>query len=299
MMLVPGGSSKIYEDSFGGFRKRGYHPEPAKSILVVQWHKFKSAKLDFENLNFKVTPGSRSLGGFLGDPTKRDEWLAEKTSFWASAIVELAVTARLYPQSAYTGLQRSLQQEWQYVQRVVGNMSGSFSEVEKVLRSDFIPAMFREEQEVDDGFRTLLGLPVKQAGIALPDLTISGPANHRASILVCSYLLAAFRGQAIFSTTDHFSVRKEVFQELKRRKAAEYLTTLASSLILMPVETRRTIRKGKETGMWLTLAPFPPKNSGIISFCDTIRDPWTFPLIAMDAWQSLICAMPSDSRKEG
>jgi hypothetical protein len=89
----------------------GYHPEPPKSILVVQWHNFESAKLDFENLNFKVTPGSQYLGGFLGDPTKRDEWLAERTSFGASAIADLAATARLYPQSAYTGLERSLQQE--------------------------------------------------------------------------------------------------------------------------------------------------------------------------------------------
>ena len=90
----------------------GYHPEPTKSILIVQSHNSESAQLEFETLHFKVTPGSRYLGGFVGDPKLRDEWLDEKTSFWTTVIGELAATARLYPQSAYTGLQRSLQQEW-------------------------------------------------------------------------------------------------------------------------------------------------------------------------------------------
>jgi hypothetical protein len=81
----------------------------------VQSHNVESARLEFEALHFKVTSGCRYLGGFVGDSTLRDEWLEEKTSFWTAAIGELAATARLYPQSAYTGLQRSLQQEWQYV----------------------------------------------------------------------------------------------------------------------------------------------------------------------------------------
>jgi hypothetical protein len=33
--------------------------------------------------------------------------------------------------------------------------------------------------------------------------------------LVCSHLLVAFQGTAVFSTTDHLSVRKEVFLEPK------------------------------------------------------------------------------------
>jgi hypothetical protein len=45
----------------------GYHPEPTKSILVVQWHNYEAANYDFATLNFKVTPGARYLGGFIGD----------------------------------------------------------------------------------------------------------------------------------------------------------------------------------------------------------------------------------------
>jgi hypothetical protein len=47
----------------------------------------------------------------------------------------------------------------------------------------------------------------------------------------------------------------EVFAELSKRKDALYSKRLASSLVPMPTDTRRTIRRGMETGMWLTLAP--------------------------------------------
>jgi hypothetical protein len=202
-----------------------------------------------------LTPGCRYLGGFVKDPALRDEWLDEKTSFWTAAIGELAATARLYLQSAYTGLQHSLQQEWQYVQRAVGDISESFSAVEKVLRDAFIPALFGEEQTTPENFRKLLALLVKHAGIALTNLTISGPANYKASILVCSHLLAAFCGTMECSTTDHLSVHREVFQELQKHKDMEYSESLASLLLRMPVNTGQTIQRGKETGMWPTPPP--------------------------------------------
>jgi hypothetical protein len=126
----------------------------------------------------------------LKDSSKicRNEWLAEKTSFWTAAIGELASTARLYPQSAYMGLQSLLQQEWQYVQHAVGDISGSFSEVESAIQNEFVPALFGDGQEADNSFRMLLGLPVKQVGVVLPNPTESGQANYKAGILVCSHL---------------------------------------------------------------------------------------------------------------
>jgi hypothetical protein len=138
---------------------------------------------------------------------------------------------------------------------VVGDLLGSFSEVESAIRNEIFPALFKDKQEADDSFSTLLGLPIKQAGVALANPTELGQANYEASILVCSHLLAAFRGRVEFSTTDHLSVHKEVFAKLKHHKATEYLATLASLLLLMPSDTRRTILCRKETGMWLTLAP--------------------------------------------
>ena len=67
----------------------GYFPEPSKSILVVREHNFEAAKLAFSDLGFKVTMGSRYLGGFIGEDSALREWIQEKTKFWEEAVADL------------------------------------------------------------------------------------------------------------------------------------------------------------------------------------------------------------------
>jgi hypothetical protein len=81
----------------------------------------------FTNLDFKVKTRERYLGGFIGgEPAAAlDEWLDGKTiQHWSEAVAGLAAVAAKFPQSAYSGLQRLLQQEWQFVQRVVKDILG-------------------------------------------------------------------------------------------------------------------------------------------------------------------------------
>ena len=152
--------------------------------------------------------------------------------------------------------------------------------MEKAIRDDFIPSLFGEDQATPVNFWRLLALSVKHACIALPNPAILGPANHKASILVCSHVLAVFHGTTGFSTVDHLSVGREVFQELQKRKDVEYLESLASSLLWMPVETRRPSRGAKKQGCGLPLHPppsmapnFPSKNSRITYSCAMVSDP--------------------------
>ena len=58
-----------------------------------------------------VVTGHRYLGGFLGDTAAEREWLEKKVQGWKESVAILAGVALKHPQSAYTGLQNSLQQE--------------------------------------------------------------------------------------------------------------------------------------------------------------------------------------------
>ena len=80
----------------------------------------------------------------------------------------LAGVAHKHPQSAYAGLQKYLQQEWAFVQRVTPGVGEAFGPVEEALREIFVPALFRG---LSEGLPTRKNtrLPVKQAGLALPD----------------------------------------------------------------------------------------------------------------------------------
>jgi hypothetical protein len=89
--------------------------------------------------------GHRYLGGFLAEKDALKTWIQEKAHIWAEAVKELASAAKNYPQSTYSGLQRSLQHEWQFVKRVISDIGDQFTEVVKAISHTFLPALFDED----------------------------------------------------------------------------------------------------------------------------------------------------------
>jgi hypothetical protein len=66
------------------------------------------------------------LGGFIGKDIALRSLLQEKTKNWEEAVAELAKVAPNFSQTAYSGLQKSLQQEWQFVQGVTKEIGPEF-----------------------------------------------------------------------------------------------------------------------------------------------------------------------------
>ena len=96
----------------------GCCPESDKSILIVLAKDLTRAQefVRASGLGFKVKTGHRCLGGFIGSKSEREEWLRKKIRGWKAGIEELAQVAEKYPQSAFAGLQKSLQHEWAHIQ---------------------------------------------------------------------------------------------------------------------------------------------------------------------------------------
>ena len=111
----------------------------------------------------KILTGSRYLGGFVGEREAERCWVQTKVEGWAVLVKTLAEVARKHPQSAYAGLQKSLQQEWAFVQRVNPGIGNAFRPVVEEIAKAFLPALF---EGVGDGApgRDITRLPVKQAG---------------------------------------------------------------------------------------------------------------------------------------
>ena len=69
------------------------------------------------------------------------EW-RRKQQAGTAAVRELVKVAVKYPQLAYTGLHKSLQQEWQFLQQLVPEIRDKFATVEQAISDDFLPALF-------------------------------------------------------------------------------------------------------------------------------------------------------------
>jgi hypothetical protein len=76
------------------------------------------------------------------------------------------------------------------VQRVTKGIGLEFAFIEKTLAKTFLQTLFDNEYDNEDPRRTLLPcLPIKWAGLAIPDPTTLAQPNYEASILLCSHIL--------------------------------------------------------------------------------------------------------------
>ena len=134
-------------------------------------------------MRIKVVMGHIYLGGFIGDSEAEKRWMFGKFTGWAESVETLAGFSHKHPQSAYAGLQKSLQQEWASMQRVTPFLGNAFVPVEKALWETFVLALFEGLGEVTPN-RGVTRLPVKQAVLALPDPTLTAPGNYTASYVI-------------------------------------------------------------------------------------------------------------------
>ena len=127
----------------------------------------------------------------------------------------LVGVAQKHSQSAYAGLQNSLQQEWAFVQRVTPGVGDSFGPVETALKETFVPALI---EGLCEGVpeRGVTNLNVKQAELALPDPSQTAPEKWTAPCVITGHLVAALRGLVEFRTEDHLSCLREGRTAVKR-----------------------------------------------------------------------------------
>jgi hypothetical protein len=234
--------------------RRGYFPEPSKSILVVQEHNKAAAEIAFKDLGFTIVTGTRYLGGYIGSAEDQSEWVNSKTSDWTAAVGELSQVAERFPQSAYAGLQKSLQQEWQFLQRVTAGLGEEFRGVEDALTTKFLPALFGIT-ETDNPLRQLACLPVKQSGLAIPDPTTTADENWTTSTVVCGHLIAALRGTEEFRSVEHNHIMAEGRAAMRLRKTSTSEGKLVTILNGLVADRSRTIKRGQHTGAWLSALP--------------------------------------------
>ena len=114
----------------------------------------------------------------------------------------MAGLTRKYPQAAYAGPHKYLKQEWAFIQRATQVLAEDFRPVEKTLQEEFLPVLFLGAAEhMPD--RTITGFPVKHAGPAILDLTLTAQVNWTASCAVTRNLVAALWSSVKFCSGDH------------------------------------------------------------------------------------------------
>jgi len=82
-----------------------------------------------------------------------------------------------------------MQNEWQYVQRVVADTAPLFSQLEEVIRTHFLPALLGVPSvEIDGDYHQLLTHSVKLGGLAIRNPVDTAPRVYKASLAATRHL---------------------------------------------------------------------------------------------------------------
>ncbi len=142
------------------------------------------------------------------------------------------------------------------MQRVTNGLGPEFDGMEQALQKDFLPALFGDFALVGDNLpRRLACLPVKKAGLAIPNPTTTAGDNWTATTVMCGHLIAAIHGTVESRSADHSAVMAAGKVKTQERKLSESTATLKTILSNLPDGQSRTIRRGEQTGAWLSVLP--------------------------------------------
>ena len=107
-----------------------------------------------------------------------------------------------HPQTAYTGLQKSLQQEWDFVQRITLDIGSVFRPMEDVLHNAFLVDLFKGDTSQILRI-AVTGLPVNKVRIDLSDPTHIAGSNWTASCVITRNLATVLHRTAEFRSGGH------------------------------------------------------------------------------------------------
>ena len=239
----------------------GYFPEPSKSILVVAECDIPEAERLFSDIGIQICTSSRILGGHVGSSTGRKEYIQQKVLSWVHHVDCLAEAAGSQPQDAYAALTKSLSFEWTFVQRVVQECGDLFEPVEEIICDKFLPQLLGSEFTPED--HAVFALPVKFAGLGIPNPTTTAKNAFRTSKRAASHLTDAISGQGEMDHINHGQVVMEARTEHRGSRRQEHVANLNSTLAKFADDKQRIVRRAADhpIGAWLSVLPCAKQNA--------------------------------------
>ena len=126
--------------------------------------------------------------------------------------------------------------------------------MEKALREEFLPYLFLRAAEHMSKWK-VMRFPAKNAGLKIPDPTLTSQGNWNVSCMVTGHLIADLRGYFEFLSGDHGQLPTNDRAEIWRWKGKEAEEALSDEVRGLSLMEGHRLRRGRKTGAWLSVAP--------------------------------------------
>ena len=196
--------------------KHGYYPEPDKSYLVVSPTFVELAKKMFSAHGVTIIEGGRVLGGFVGSKAEAQSWGSNKVQSWVKSLKILSEVARKQPQAAYVAVSKSLQNEWNYMQRIFPDCEDLFSPLKQSLLEDFFPSL--TSNPISDLEFNIFEKPTRMAGFGIRDPVTSSSYSFETSRSATQILSISMINGTLVDIASYENNLNEVVKERKKIK---------------------------------------------------------------------------------
>ena len=232
----------------------GYHPNPAKTCLVVKEEKVEMAKEVFQGTGISVTEeGKRHLGAAIGTQPFVERYVMQRVSEWVNAIERLSTFAHTQPHAAYAAFTHGLMSKWNYLLRTVPNIGDLLKPLEEVIRRQFLTSL-TGQNAFNDITRELLAFPTRLGGLGIANPSAESTTHYETSKLITAPLTALIveQSHALPNTANaqQLRIRKESAKVRKHRQAQSAIELKDQ----LPINMQRAMSLSTEKGSsnWLS-----------------------------------------------
>eukprot|EP00117_Sycon_ciliatum_P027087 scpid42792/ scgid5532/ len=271
----------------------GYHPNAAKTWLVVKPSSLPEAQEIFSGTGIKITAEGRPyLGAAIGTEEFQRRHFSARLEEWCSQLTVLTEFAKTDPQSALAAFAHGLRHRWTYAMRTTPDDIADFEALECVIAQEFIPAVTGVAPP-SPPLRQLLSLPPRLGGLGLLSPLSIAPLQHATSVAVTSELQANIMRQSLLLATDEDTVRNAKLQGRAKLRTLWSDTTATISADLSDHE-QRSLEASCDRGAssWLSCLPIAAHGFSLDrrSFQDALAARYGWPVLGIP--DTCLCGVP-------
>ena len=233
----------------------GYFPEPSKSFLVVDESCVEEAQTVFEGSGVNVVVSRRLLGGIIGCQSGKQLFVEDKVKGWVSELDCLTMIAGSQPQAAFAAFTKSMQAQWNYLQRVVPGCQDWFGALEEAIWKKFLPAVMLSE--VSEAERALFSLPARWAGLGISIPTETGNVSYLSSRSSTDVLVKSVKNGCEFVLDSHLECLRKIRAETVLERESFCKERFESVIGRFDGVKQRAVLRGRQEKVsnWLTVLP--------------------------------------------
>lgn len=142
---------------------------------------------------------------------------------------KLSPAAVKVSQAAFASLTKSLQCEWDFLQRVVPDCAGAFTPLNKKIKKQFFPAMLGTG--VTEAEEALFALPTSLAVLGIYDPTKTAALAYQTSRQGTKVIVEAVKGVDAFDPAQHIETLQAARKHHVKTKEETYQSELNSILL--------------------------------------------------------------------